>query len=129
MKKLWCIIIAVLACNIISLLALANNEHISTSHPVECCISQQHSSTLLNNDSNTTLQQPESVAIVSLRTNISESNTSTKDGHSNNNKLNNYSHRKYTKYDNVGFVVFYDIAIAFSRAIDHYIYAFRHIII
>ena len=130
MKKLWCTIFAILACNIISLFVMTSNEETYATQQNTCCISQQDNCLTLNNDSNITLlEQPESVAVVNSRTEVVESNTSAKNDSSGNSKFNHNDQRKHCSKHQAEVVAYNYASIGFSRAIDHYIYAFRHIII
>lgn len=130
MKKLWNIIFLLLFCNITSLLVLANGENEYSIQQNNCCISQQQ--TLPSFDTTpdfSILQQPESVATIANRTNSVESNVTVKTASSNNNKFSHSDQRKYINSSRIALVIYNNSAIVFSRAIDHYVYAFRHIII
>ncbi len=130
MKKLWNIIFLLLFCNITSLFVPANGENEYSIQQNNCCISQQQ--TLPSFDTTpdfTILQQPESVATIANRTNSVESNVTVKTASSNNNKFNHSDQRKYINSSRIALVICNNYAIVFSRAIDHYVYAFRHIII
>lgn len=130
MEKLWNIIFLLLLCNIVSLLVLANGEN-EYFHPAnDCCISQQQTLPSLDTTPDfTILQQPESVATIANRTNSVESNVTVKTASSNNNKFSHSDQRKCINSSRIALVIYNNSAIVFSRAIDHYIYAFRHIII
>lgn len=130
MKKLWNIIFLLLLCNITSLLVLANGENDCSILQNGCCISQQHTLPSLDTTPDfTMLQQPESVATIGSRTNSVESNISVKTSSSNNNKFSHSDQRKYINSSRIALVIQNNSVIVFSRAIDHYVYAFRHIII
>ena len=130
MKKLWNIIFLLLLCNITSLLVLTNGENEFSIQQNDCCISQQQ--TLPSFDTTpdfTMLQQPESVATIDCRTNSVESNVTLKTSSSSNNKFSHSDQRKYMSGSRITLVVYNNSTIGFSRAIDHYVYALRHIII
>lgn len=130
MKKLWNIIFLLLFCNITSLLVLANGENEYSIQQNDCCISQQQTLPSLDTTPDfTILQQPESVATIANRTNSVESNVTVKTASSNNNKFSHSDLRKYINSSRIALVIYNNSAIVFSRAIDHYVYAFRHIII
>ena len=130
MKKLWNIIFLLLFCNIISLFVLANGENEYSIQQNNCCISQQQTLPSLDTTPDfSILQQPESVATIANRTNSVESNVTVKTASSNNNKFSHSDQRKYINSSRIALVICNNSAIVFSRAIDHYVYAFRHIII
>ena len=130
MKKLWNIIFLLLFCNIISLFVLANGENEYSIQQNNCCISQQQTLPSLDTTPDfTILQQPESVATIANRTNSVESNVTVKTASSNNNKFSHSDQRKYINSSRIALVIQNNSEIGFSRAIDHYVYAFRHIII
>ena len=130
MKKLWNIIFLLLFCNIISLFVLANGENEYSIQQNNCCISQQQTlPSLVTTPDFSILQQPESVATIANRTNSVESNVTVKTASSNNNKFSHSDHRKYINSSRIALVICNNSAIVFSSAIDHYVYAFRHIII
>lgn len=130
MKKLWNIIFLLLFCNITSLLVLANGENEYSIQQNDCCISQQQTLPSLDTTPDfTILQQPESVATIANRTNSVESNVTVKTASSNNNKFSHSDLRKYINSSRIALVIYNNSTIVFSRAIDHYVYAFRHIII
>ena len=130
MKKLWNIIFLLLFCNITSLFVLANGENEYSIQQNNCCISQQQTLPSLDTTPDfSILQQPESVATIANRTNSVESNVTVKTASSNNNKFSHSDQRKYINSSRIALVICNNSAIVFSRAIDHYVYAFRHIII
>lgn len=129
MKKLWSIFLLLLVCNITSLLVLANGENEYSIQQTVCCISQQQTLPSLDTTPDFTLQQPESVAVAVSRTDSAESSVTAKTSTSNNSKFSHSEQRKYLNFNHVALIIHNYTVIGFSRAIDHYIYAFRHIII
>ena len=127
---MWSILFAILACNIISLFVLSNDEHTYTTQQNTYSISQQHDYSTLNNDMGFSfMQQPESVAVINSRTEVVESNISAKNNTSNNSKFNHNNQRRHDFIHRAKVIAYNIASIGFSRAIDHYVYAFRHIII
>lgn len=130
MKRFWNIILLLLLCNITSLLVLANSENGYSIQQDICYISQQQTLPSLDTSPDfTMLQQPECVATIANTTNSIESNVTFKTTSSSNNKFSYNDQRKYIDSSRISLVIYSSSAIVFSRAIDHYIYALRHIII
>ncbi len=130
MKKFWGIICTLLICNFVSLSISAGSEHKYALQQNTYCIWQQLPQTTLEKTSDfSLLEQPESVAVAVNNTNASESDTSIKNSSSGYGRFGQNNHRKYIGNSHISSSTHISALIGFSRAIDHYVYEFRHIII
>lgn len=130
MKKFWGILSVLLVCNIVSLFALADGEHKYSDQERHYRILQQFNSSTLDTPSDFAFsEQPTNVAIVANQISVTESNSAAKTSTSSSSKLHPYTYRKYTGISHLMVVIYNNTTICFTRAIDCYVYALRHIII